>query len=310
MSDYLGNRKPSRFVGPQAPNVETLTSNKTLTVASPQIQVLTPSGANRNATLPDPKAGLNKGHWFTISNPIGTSYNIVVKKSNASTLITLNPGEWTEVICGSTDFIVLTYNGVDFGTTGFKTDVVDESTSGSGVTVDGLLIKDGQIQGTAPILADTISEKTAATGVTIDSLLIKDGLISANFIARATIAVANATGGGTNSGLTLALTRLDGSTAITVAKQVMIRATAAQYDPGAVSSHPTFGTATTGSIIASGNGWCLAETDATGAFACTVSNSSDETLYFSACTANSGLSTVDNYCIVAGSNSDAAAWSA
>ena len=49
-------------------------------------------------------------------------------------------------------------------------DVISEKTSGSGVTIDGVKLKDS-----IPY-ADTIAEKTADTGVTIDGLLIKDGV--------------------------------------------------------------------------------------------------------------------------------------
>ncbi len=49
-----------------------------------------------------------------------------------------------------------------------ETNIISEKTSGSGVTIDGLLIKDGGIS------LDTLSEKTAAAGVTIDGVLNKD----------------------------------------------------------------------------------------------------------------------------------------
>lgn len=52
--------------------------------------------------------------------------------------------------------------------TSVETDVISEKTSGAGVTIDGLLIKDGGIS------LDTLSEKTAAAGVTIDGVLNKD----------------------------------------------------------------------------------------------------------------------------------------
>jgi hypothetical protein len=60
-------------------------------------------------------------------------------------------------------------------------DTVSETTAAGGVTVDGVLLKDGGATLTAAAVlgagaqTDTISEKTAATGVTIDGALIKDG---------------------------------------------------------------------------------------------------------------------------------------
>lgn len=75
---------------------------------------------------------------------------------------------------------------LDYGTDGIKADVIAESTSAAGVTIDGLTIKDGGIgesftvtgtlTASTAVSTDTISEKTAATGVTVDSLLIKDGI--------------------------------------------------------------------------------------------------------------------------------------
>lgn len=125
----------------------------------------------------------------------------------------------------------------------------------------------------------------------------------------ATVAVADAPGGATGAALTLALKRLDNSTAVASARQVLIVAKTNQYEGGQSDGSPTFGTATTGSIIASGSGYALVETDATGAFACTVTNATDETLYFSASTPN-GCSDKTKACVVVGSNSDGATWSA
>lgn len=51
------------------------------------------------------------------------------------------------------------------------TDVIHEATGGAGVTADGVLLKDGEVT------TDVIHEKTAATGVTIDSVLLKDGAL-------------------------------------------------------------------------------------------------------------------------------------
>lgn len=50
-----------------------------------------------------------------------------------------------------------------------QVNTISESTSNSGVTVDGVLIKDNAVN------TDTISEKTSGSGVTIDGILIKDG---------------------------------------------------------------------------------------------------------------------------------------
>ena len=53
-----------------------------------------------------------------------------------------------------------------------QVDTINESTTGSGVTVDGVLIKDNAVN------TDTITEKTSGSGVTIDGLLIKDSNVT------------------------------------------------------------------------------------------------------------------------------------
>ncbi|HYF53369.1 MAG TPA: hypothetical protein VEA41_03840, partial [Salinarimonas sp.] len=84
----------------------------------------------------------------------------------------------------------------------------------------------------------------------------------------------------------------------------------AQYQPEQpAQSSVTFGTATKGSIVSSGSGWCLAETDADGEFDATVTNTDDETLYFWCQTAHK-VSDSAKGCLVVASNSDSAQWSA
>lgn len=114
----------------------------------------------------------------------------------------------------------------------------------------------------------------AANTADIDA--IKDQLITA------TIAVADAAGGVTTAALTVDCFQADdGATVLGSARQIMIICSTAQYEPNpAPSGTATFGTATKGSIIDSGNSWCLAQTDAAGEFDATVTNSADEALYF------------------------------
>jgi len=130
-------------------------------------------------------------------------------------------------------------------------------------------------------------------------------------IVGASLAIADATGGATGAALTLQLKNLDGSTNITSARQVTIFASDLQYcpfpNPVAIGS-VSFGSATVGSIIGSGSGWAVVETNSAGAFACTCSNSDDETLYFQV--TNACVSDVAKACVVYSSNSEAATWSA
>lgn len=137
------------------------------------------------------------------------------------------------------------------------------------------------------------------------------GQILSDDYVKATIAVADATGGGTTAALTVDLTQADGSSSVGSARQVMIVGQATAYVPGAaLNGNVTFGTATVGSIIASGSGWCLALTSAGGAFACTATNATDEAILFSVSTPPRGVSDLTQACLVIGSNSDTATWSA
>lgn len=125
-----------------------------------------------------------------------------------------------------------------------------------------------------------------------------------------TLAVAGGAGGATAGTLTLQLKRLDGSANAAAARQVMIVATASQYAPvNTVVATVTFASASVGSIISTGNGYALVETDATGAFACVPSDSADETVYFRCITAD-GVSDQSKGCAIFGGNSDDGIWSA
>jgi hypothetical protein len=65
----------------------------------------------------------------------------------------------------------LTHNGE------FAVDIITEATATSGVTIDGVLLKDSQVT------TDVINEKTGAAGVTVDGCLIKDGVAQkANYL--------------------------------------------------------------------------------------------------------------------------------
>lgn len=95
-----------------------------------------------------------------------------------------------------------------FGATGIKADVIAESTGAAGVTIDGVLLKDGGavFADGATIEVDTVNEATAAAGVTVDGVKLKDG--GAVFADGATIEVdtineATAAAGVTVDGLLL-----------------------------------------------------------------------------------------------------------
>ena len=71
---------------------------------------------------------------------------------------------------------------------------------------------------------------------------------------NAAIAVADSASGVATVLATVTLTRLN-SSVLTSARQVLIRTGAAAYAPQALNGTTTFGTATSGAIVASGTGW-------------------------------------------------------
>lgn len=128
----------------------------------------------------------------------------------------------------------------------------------------------------------------------------------------ATVTVPDTGGGGTAALATVSLKRAeDNATDPATICTFLLVGKDAQYEPmGSVTlGSCTFGTATTGSIVASGTGWCLCQSDAAGDFACTITDTVDETLYFVAQTAE-GMDNTGHRCVVVASNSDSAAWSA
>ena len=74
-----------------------------------------------------------------------------------------------------------------------EADIVNEATAAAGVTVDGVVIKDGGavFADGAAIDVDTINEATAANGVVIDGVTLKDGSVQATSIGFFTTLLAS-----------------------------------------------------------------------------------------------------------------------
>lgn len=80
----------------------TLTDNVTLTNADSYVLALTASGASRDVTLPRGE----DGRGWVIANA-GPAYNIVVKNSAGTTLVTLYPRQAAVIVCEGTTASVL-----------------------------------------------------------------------------------------------------------------------------------------------------------------------------------------------------------
>lgn len=93
---------------------------------------------------------------------------------------------------------------------GIGTDTISEKTTATGVTIDGVLLKDSAVN------VDTIAEKTAAAGVTIDGVLLKDRNVvladSSDSTKKATFSMASITASNTR---TLTVPDKDGTIATT-----------------------------------------------------------------------------------------------
>lgn len=125
---------------------------------------------------------------------------------------------------------------------------------------------------------------------------------------KATVAATGGTGGATAGTLTVDCYQADDQV-LSAATTIKIIVSSTQYAGSEnKSSNVTFSSATKGSILASGSGYCIAMTDADGEFDCTISDSTDETVYVSVCTADGGSSGAIS--LVVSSNSDSATWSA
>ena len=148
---------------------------------------------------------------------------------------------------------------------------------------------------------------SATGGITGTALAADESVV-------ATVACANAPGGATTALLSVTLKQRDNATALASARQVLLQIGQVQYLDAAPTTNAslTLGTVTAGSIVATitVGALYLVQTDATGVFACTATNTDDETVYLSAKTAEGGVSDLTTRAVVLATNSDSAAWSA
>lgn len=67
-----------------------------------------------------------------------------------------------------------------------KIDEILEETSAAGVTIDGVVCKDGGVTASGTVVTNTIAELGTASGVTIDGVLCKDSAITAGIVELGT----------------------------------------------------------------------------------------------------------------------------
>jgi len=334
----------------------TLAAGHTLDDTWPAFLHLDPDGAHRTLVWEAEAVSEGLERWVHNTAAAGSGFNVLINSDTPALVATVQPGELYHLYVEDAVLYALPIREGDVPGNVLYTDTISEFTAASGVTVDGVKLKDSEPY------CDVINEKTAATGVTVDGVLLKDGnildsvgfydaaaptkvvrldagtvtagntrvltmpdtdvdladvatntadiLAQVDMLAVATIAVADVGGGATATTLALQLDQSDNATPLTSARQVMILTGAAAYTPrAALNGNVTFDTVTAGTIAASGSGWALVTTDATGAFACNANNAVDETVYFWVATAEAGDAAAER-CSVIFSNSDDATWAA
>jgi hypothetical protein len=95
---------------------------------------------------------------------------------------------------------------------GVSVDTISELTSASGVTVDGVLLKDSAVSAASGVSTNTITEYSSGSGVTADGVLLKDNTVTASGVSTNTISEYASGSGVTVDGLLIKDGGIFGST--------------------------------------------------------------------------------------------------
>lgn len=106
----------------------------------------------------------------------GEADALVLDADNDTTISAPTDDQIDIEIAGADDFQFTANTFTALSGSTIKTNTIAETTAASGVTIDGVLVKDGGavFADGASIEVDTVNEATAAAGVTIDGVLVKD----------------------------------------------------------------------------------------------------------------------------------------
>lgn len=105
--------------------------------------------------------------------------NALVLDADGDTHISAPTDDQIDIaVSGADDFRITANTLTALSGSTIATNTIAETTAGSGVTIDGVLLKDGGavFADAATIEIDTVNEATSAAGVTVDGVLIKDGV--------------------------------------------------------------------------------------------------------------------------------------
>lgn len=165
-----------------------------------------------------------------------------------------------------------------------------------------------------PVLVAKSTDITGLQEDVVDINLQLTALDAAyDVLVKATVACPSPAAGVNTASLTVQLKDMAGNN-IAAARQILVQAAGVLYNSGPGPGNASLSmAATTGAIIATpvAGGLWLCQTNASGLFAGTLTNTDDEAVAgISALTAVGGVSVADEACVVVGSNAVAVTWSA
>src|SRR3990172_2673825 len=178
------------------------TSSATFYLNADKVRQVLTNGTGAKIYFDD---GGTEDRIFTVTESRSTVRTLIAGQVAEST------GEFVTLAGSNTASSTNTWSGAQtfsHATTPVKTDIVVERTGAAGVTIDGVLVKDGGavFADGASIEVDIVNEATSTAGVTVDGALIKDAAFDTNVVAA----------GVTLSGTTLAADGTDAAIPITI----------------------------------------------------------------------------------------------
>lgn len=186
----------------------------------------------------------------------------------------------------------------------------DDHVHGTSMTAIGDLITADSI---GPVVPGRIAAGAAGTLLVGNGAGVKPSFQAVAGLAAdvldAVVAVADSAGGSATTTGTVQINDLAGAPIAHVVEGLLLAQSAIYAGRNGIQAHVTFSLATAGSILASGAGWCVFKTNATGGFACTLTNGSDEGVYFSVTGADGGHDALAAGAIIRGCIPDLATWS-
>lgn len=176
-SESLAKRILLAHAGSKGYGVTSITANATISQLTSPLQILTPDADRDVAFEADVEVD---GSVFLIFNNAASAsgYDLTIKNAAASTLATVNPQNGALLLHNGTAWTAFGLAGTT-GTLSLASlliDAISEKTSGNGVSVDGLRIKDAAI---APVAGGTAVIDLSACATGEGDVVLADNLAEA-----------------------------------------------------------------------------------------------------------------------------------